>query len=298
MKRNFRKMKTQQSLPLLFFSLILVPLINCSGCSKDSQSSEEKQQPPDLNIPGWELVWNDEFDKGAIDLSKWEHEVNARGGGNNELQYYTARPQNSYIDDGKLVINAIKETYTGPEGTREYTSGRIRTLNKGDWLYGRFDIRAKLPRGQGIWPAIWMLPTDWEYGGWAASGEIDIMELLGHEPRIVYGTLHYGGEWPNNVHTGTSYTLPSSAGTFSDDFHLFTLEWDTTEFRWYVDGIYYQTQNTWHSSNGSYPAPFDKRFHLLLNVAVGGNWPGNPDSTTSFPQVMEIDYVRVYQKAD
>lgn len=256
------------------------------GCS-------QKEQGPE--IPGWELVWQDEFAGAAIDTGKWEHEVNARGGGNNELQYYTARPENSYIEDGKLVIKAIKETYTGPEGTREYTSARMRTKYKGDWKYGRFDIKAKLPYGQGLWPAIWMLPSDWDYGGWAASGEIDIMELLGQEPEKVYGTLHYGGEWPGNVHTGTSYTLPG--GSFSEDFHLFTLEWDSTEFRWYVDGKHYQTQNEWHTTAAGYPAPFDRRFHLLLNVAVGGNWPGNPDSTTVFPQTMMVDYVRVYQKA-
>lgn len=298
MKRGSLKMKTRQFLPILIFTILTVLMINCSGCSKDSQGPEEEQQPPDLNLPGWTLVWNDEFDQSAIDLGKWEHEVNAQGGGNNELQYYTARPENSYIDDGKLVIKAIKETYTGPEGTREYTSARMRTPNKGDWLYGRFDIMAKLPKGQGLWPAIWMLPTDWAYGGWAASGEIDIMELLGHQPQVVYGTLHYGGQWPNNVHTGTSYMLPAGTGTFNDAFHLFTLEWDTTEFRWYVDGKHYQTQTTWHTTNGTYPAPFDKRFHLILNVAVGGNWPGNPDPGTVFPQTMVVEYVRVYKKAE
>ncbi len=273
---------------LVFYSGIL------GNCQKETSRPNDE---PGVIIPppGWQLVWNDEFDGSSIDSRKWEHEVNAQGGGNNELQYYTARPENSYIENGNLVIRALKETYTGPEGTREYTSARLRTKNKGDWKYGRFEIRAKLPFGQGLWPAIWMLPTDWVYGGWAASGEIDIMELLGQEPNKVYGTLHYGGEWPNNVHTGTSYTLPN--GNFSDDFHLFVLEWDTTAFRWYVDGIHYQTQTQWYSSGGAYPAPFDQRFHLLLNVAVGGNWPGNPDDSTTFPQTMVIDYVRVYKKA-
>lgn len=244
--------------------------------------------------PGWELVWEDEFDGFSINGNKWEREVNARGGGNNELQYYTDRPVNSFIENGKLVIQALKETYTGPEGTREFTSARLRTFNKGDWVYGRFDIRAKLPEGQGIWPAIWMLPTDQVYGGWAASGEIDIMEMLGQKPNTVYGTLHYGGEWPNNTSSGTSFTLPE--GTFSQDFHTFTLEWDTTAFRWYVDDSLYQTQTEWYTTNGKYPAPFDQRFYLILNVAVGGNWPGSPDSTTIFPQRMEVEYVRVYQR--
>jgi len=188
----------------------------------------------------------------------------------------------------------LKEHFTGPEGTREYTSARLRTLRKGDWKYGRFDIKAKLPFGQGLWPAIWMMPSEEKYGGWAASGEIDIMELVGHEPNKVYGTLHYGGEWPDDVQSGKSYTLPQ--GRFADDFHLFTIEWDTTQFRWYVDGIFYQSQNQWYTKNVAYPAPYDQYFHLLLNVAVGGNWPGDPDNSTVFPQQMVVDYVRVFKR--
>jgi len=263
--------------------------------------NKEKDNPikNDNSIPepaGWQLVWNDEFDATAIDLNKWEYEVNAHGGGNNELQYYTSRPENSYIENGCLVIQALKEHYIGTEGTREYTSARLRTLKKGDWKYGRLDIKAKLPFGKGLWPAIWMMPSESKYGGWAASGEIDIMELVGHEPNKVYGTLHYGGEWPNNVQTGKSFVLPF--GSFADDFHIFTLEWDADQFRWYVDGILYQTQTTWHTANAAYPAPFDQYFHLLLNVAVGGKWPGNPDNSTLFPQKMVIDYVRVYKRAN
>ena len=278
-----------------FFLYIFVLSVSV-GCSreKDLPTEKNKQQIP---VPeGWILVWNDEFDENGIDTDKWEHEVNARGGGNDELQYYTARQENSFLKDGNLVIQAIKERYTGPEGTRDYTSARLRTLNKGDWKYGRFDLRAKMPIGKGIWPALWMLPTDNVYGGWAASGEIDIMEYLGHEPNKVHGTLHYGGRYPNNTHTGTSYTLP--AGNFSDDFHVFTLEWDQGEFRWYVDSNLYQTQTKWYSTNGEYPAPFDQRFHLVVNVAVGGNWPGDPDQTTVFPQTMELDYVRIFTRAE
>ncbi|RMF58681.1 MAG: glycoside hydrolase family 16 protein [Calditrichaeota bacterium] len=285
--------RAQLSIPIMLIFLFYL----WSGCSKNPQKPDEGGEP-NLDIPGWELVWHDEFNSTTIDLSKWEHEVNGWGGGNNELQYYTARPVNSFIQDGKLIIQALKETYTGPDGTRQYTSARLRTLNKGDWLYGRFDILARLPEGQGLWPAIWLLPTDWVYGGWAASGEIDIMELLGHQPRTVYGTLHYGGEFPANVHTGSSFTLANSEPSFSEDFHLFTLEWDTTEFRWYVDGTLYQIQTEWYTTNAPYPAPFDQRFHMILNVAVGGNWPGNPDSTTLFPQTMEVEYVRVYKKAE
>ena len=193
----------------LNISKIIIILILCSAlasCQKKNPIDNDNQKIP---VPeGWELVWHDEFDETSINPEKWSHEVNAKGGGNNELQYYTDRSENSFIENGSLVIQALKEHYTGPEGTREYTSARLRTYRKGDWKYGRFDIKAKLPLGQGIWPAIWMMPSESKYGGWAASGEIDIVELLGHEPNKVYGTLHYGGSWPNNVHTGKSFTLP------------------------------------------------------------------------------------------
>ncbi|GAB4179275.1 MAG: hypothetical protein Kow00108_15240 [Calditrichia bacterium] len=267
--------------------IVIVFLFSCS-------SSTEADKNPDWEIPGWTLVWQDEFETRYIDNSKWEHEVNAWGGGNNELQYYTNRPANSFIRDGHLVIRALKETYTGDEGTREYTSARIRTLDKGDWKYGRFDIKAKLPEGQGLWPAIWMLPSDWVYGGWPASGEIDIMECLGHQPEKIYGTIHFGGPGNQHVHTGGEFELEGES--FSEDFHVFTLIWDTTKFEWYVDGIKYYSTTEWYTVNGEYPAPFDQRFHLILNVAVGGNWPGAPDETTSFPQEMVVDYVRIYKK--
>ncbi|CAM2006425.1 Carbohydrate-binding protein [Acanthopleuribacter pedis] len=246
----------------------------------------------------WRLVWQDEFDGPQIDTSKWDFEVNGAGGGNNELQYYTDRPQNAHIQDGKLVIQALAETYTGADGTRQYTSARLRTLNKGDWRYGKFEIRARLPRGQGMWPAIWMLPTDWVYGGWAASGEIDIMEAVnvgGRGGNRIYGTLHYGGPWPQNVHTGNNIT---PAKDVSEHFHVYTVEWEEGEIRWYLDGEHYATQTEWWSSAAPYPAPFDRRFHMILNVAVGGTWPGSPDGSTQFPQRMEVDYVRVFERAE
>lgn len=271
-------------------AVVLIAILACRS-EKPTQNNKSDSIPEPA---GWKLVWNDEFKNTGIDLTKWEHEVNAWGGGNNELQYYTSRSQNSYIKDGALVIQAIRETFTGPEGTRSYTSARLRTKNKGDWKYGRFEIRAKFPRGKGLWPAIWMLPTQELYGGWAGSGEIDITEYLGHEINKVYGTLHYGGPWPQNVHSGQAYVLPT--GNFADNYHIFALEWEPTIFRWYVDGILYQTQTKWHSSGGPYPAPFDQKFHLLLNLAVGGNWPGNPDETTTFPQQMTVDYVRIFTR--
>ncbi len=277
-----------------FKILLITFLIWLIGCQKNGVSADHKDTSPDSTLNGYTLVWNDEFNGQNLDLTKWNYEVNGQGGGNDELQYYTAREENSYVKNGNLHIIAQKETYTGPDGTRQYTSARIRTLNKGDWKYGRFDIRAKLPEGQGLWPAIWMLPSEWKYGGWAASGEIDIMEILGQQPAKVFGTIHYGGTYPNNQHSGGNYTLP--AGTFADSFHVFRLDWEPEEIRWYVDDHLYVTKTQWYSEGGEYPAPFDQKFHLLLNVAVGGNWPGDPDSTTVFPQTMQVDYVRVYKK--
>jgi beta-glucanase (GH16 family) len=244
--------------------------------------------------PGWQSVWQDEFDGTALDLTKWEFEVNARGGGNNELQYYITN--NVQVKDGLLFVEARKEHYTGREGTREYTSSRIRTRRKGDWKYGRIDVRAKLPKGKGIWPAIWMMPTDEVYGGWPNSGEIDIMELVGHEPNKVHGTLHHGDATRGHLYKGTNTAL--ATGTFADGFHVFRLDWEQAVMKWYVDDRLYQTQTNWHTRTRSFPAPFDQRFHLLLNLAVGGNWPGNPDDKTVFPQAMVVDYVRVYRRKD
>ncbi len=283
-------MKYKALISSIIFFLLL------SGCKSKKDNPVDSPDNSVGQIPGWTMVWQDEFDGKAVDLSKWSYEVNGQGGGNNELQYYTDRPENSYIEDGQLVIEARKEQYTGPDGTRSYTSARMVTRKNGNWKYGRFDIRAKLPYGQGMWPAIWMMPSESAYGGWAASGEIDIMELLGQESNKVYGTLHYGDVWPDNTHSGTSYTL--AQGDFSHSFHIFTLEWEPGEMRWYVDGQLYQTQTEWYTKNGIFPAPFDQKFFIILNVAVGGNWPGNPDHTTLFPQRMFIDYVRVYTKAD
>jgi beta-glucanase (GH16 family) len=243
----------------------------------------------------WRLVWSDEFDGDSLDLTKWSFQYGTGtseglvGWGNNELQYYTDREANIFVADGKLHIVARQEAYMN----RNYTSARIRSIHNGDWKYGRFEIRAKLPEGRGLWPAIWMMPTENVYGGWAASGEIDIVELVGHEPDVVHGTLHYGGRWPNNVHRGARFQLQE--GKFSDDFHTFTLLWREGEMRWFVNGIYYQNQNSWFTAGHDFPAPFDQRFHFILNVAVGGNWPGSPNHTTVFPQEMVIDYIRVYQ---
>lgn len=237
-----------------------------------------------------QLVWSDEFSGSSLDLSKWDPQIgdgcdiNLCSWGNNELEYYKA--ENATVSNGTLKITAKEERVR----SKKYTSARIRTKNLGDWTYGRFEASIKLPFGQGIWPAFWMLPTDEVYGFWPQSGEIDIMELVGHEPATAHGTIHYGLPSPNNQFQGGSYKLHS--GIFNDAFHEFAIEWEPGEIRWYIDGYHYLTKTT--ANVAPYTWPFDQDFHFLLNVAVGGNWPGSPDNSTVFPQVMEVDYVRVY----
>ncbi len=239
------------------------------------------------------LVWSDEFAGDSLDYSKWAVEVNAFGGGNQELQIYTDREQNVRVENGQLVLQAHRDN-AGVSGTvREYSSGRVRSKHRGDWKYGRIEVRAKLPVGAGLWPAIWMLPTEEKYGGWAASGEIDIMEYRGQTPNEVSGALHYGGSWPNNTHQTSSYKLPS--GTFAEDFHTFAIQWQAGKIEWLVDGKKFRSQTEWTSSGGDFPAPFDQKFHLILNLAVGGGFVGPPNNDTKFPQQMLVDYVRVYQ---
>ena len=260
--------------------------------SKKSQIKQRYYRAKELSNQ-WTLVWSDEFDGPKIDRSKWMNEVNANGGGNNELQYYTDESENSWVEDGLLVIEARKERYGGLDGAKDYTSARLNTKFRGDWKYGRVEARARLPIGQGLLPAIWMLPMENKYGVWASSGEIDIVEVLGHEPSIVHGTIHYGGQWPHNTSTGAEVELES--GTVEDAFHTYAIEWKEGEISWSLDGEVYQTLTSWNSAGAPFSAPFDQPFYLIVNLAVGGNWPGSPDATTEFPARMEVDYVRVYQ---
>ena len=176
------------------------------------------------------------------------------------------------------------------------SSARLLSRGKGDFKYGRVEAKLKLPYGQGLWPAFWMLPTDEAYGGWAASGEIDILEAINLGPgnNKVYGTLHYGGQWPANVHTGAETTPP--ANVWEAD-HVYAVEWEEGEVRWFVDDKHYETQTEWNSTAAAFPAPFDQKFFILLNVAVGGQWPGPPNDSSTFPQEMLVDYVRVYECA-
>ena len=286
-------------LPGVLLAAALVSLASgalVAGCD----NSVDVEIPDPLATPAeWgEPVWRDEFDGNSLDLSKWEYQIGDGcaegicGWGNGEFQNYTE--ENLTVSDGTLKITARAQA-NGDETA--YTSSRIRTLGKGDWTYGRFEVRAKLPTGQGIWPAIWLLFSEDTYGGWAASGEIDIMEAIGSKPNEVFGTLHFGDQFPGNVFKGEEFIL--SAGDFSDDFFVFTTEWEEGEIRWYINNVLYQTQTSddWFTTGSDDPAaPFNHDFHMILNVAVGGNLPGAPDETTRFPQTMEIDYVRVYQK--
>lgn len=275
----------------------------------------------------WQLVWADEFDGSRIDRSKWDFDVDCWGGGNGERQCYTDRPANAAIRNGTLIIEARKETTTGPAlppylaaaqaggaalATRSYSSARLVTRGKASWRYGKVEVRAKLPQGQGIWPAIWMLPDDGHYGRWASSGEIDILEAVnlgvecpaqdgceeGGESTIL-GTLHFGGVWPENAYASTEVARPE---VLDGEFHTFGIEWGEGIIVWTFDGRPFATKRAgdWFTVGSDHPAaPFDRNFHLILNLAVGGRLPeeralrGVDDS--GFPKQMAVDWVRVWQ---
>lgn len=307
----------------------LLALTGCGGNdgggedsnSSSSVASSSSSSSSSVDSDNWELVWSDEFEGETIDTDKWGFEVNCAGGGNNELQCYTAREDNAQVSDGKLQIITREESYAGPSmfdddsnydpedtsAQRDYTSARLRSKGKGDWKYGRIEINAKMPQGQGIWPALWMLPSDWVYGGWPQSGEIDIFEAVntnaagGNE---VHGTLHYGFPWPDNRYSGTATTPEANIW---EEFHTYAIEWEEGAIHWFVNDTHFATQTSdgwfnyyWEDETRGYKvgdgaAPFDQQFHLIMNIAVGGNWPGSPNEQTQFPQTMEVDYVRVYQ---
>jgi beta-glucanase (GH16 family) len=248
---------------------------------------------------GYELVWSDEFDGTELDTTSWQAQTGTgtayglpAGWGNNELQYYTNFSDNLSVSDGTLKITARQQNLGG----QPYTSARIRTQGMRDFLYGRIEGRMKVPSTSGVWPAFWMLPTNSPYGGWASSGEIDIMESV-NTANSMHGTIHFGNNWPNNQSNGGSL---NNGTDFSNDFHVYSIEWEPDQIRWYIDGQQYHSVNSnqWFSNAApsNVRAPFDSQFHLLLNVAVGGNWPGNPNGSASYPQTLEVDYVRVYQQ--
>ena len=273
-------MKPLASTRIFLLALPMAMVVAFTGAPAQAQSSS------------YQLVWADEFEGSTLDTTKWSPMIgngcpNLCGWGNNELQYY--RAENATVGGGHLTITARRENFGG----NQYTSARLQSRNLADFTYGRFEMSAKLPAGQGMWPAFWLLPTDSVYGVWAASGEMDVMEALGQTPNSVLGTIHYGGTFPNNTFSGGNYTLPT--GSFTNSFHTFAMEWEPNAIRWYVDGILYSTKTNWWSSGAPYPAPFNERFHMLLNLAVGGNLPGPPNGSTPFPATYEIDWVRVYQ---
>ncbi len=273
---------------LVIFGLFISSFI--LGCSSDESINNPPTEDSDsLKVEGFNLVWNDEFNiEGKPDDTKWDYDIGGNGWGNNELQYYTSDSINVRVKNGKLQI----EAHYYPNLDIKYTSARIVTKNKGNWLYGRVEVKAKLPAGLGTWPAIWMLPTDWEYGGWPASGEIDIMEHVGYEPNVIHGTVHteafnhkIGSQVGNNI------TVPTAIS----DYHVYAIEWNEDRIDFYIDDnkyFFFENQN-----NSYREWPFDKRFHLIMNIAFGGNWGGAQGIDNSiFPVQMDIDYVRVYEK--
>jgi beta-glucanase (GH16 family) len=324
-------------------ALVVLPATLVAACIQvgNANGAEASSGPTKPAVAEWKLVWSDEFDGTEIDKTKWDFDLGTgfwvnmpnpwggfwvNGWGNDELQCYTSRPENAYVKDGMLHIRALKQSYE----QSSYTSARLKTRQHRDKTplftktYGRFEFRARLPVGRGLWPALWLMPQDEKYGTWAASGEIDVMESKGHEPRKVHGTLHFGSRWPKNIWVARECPLPE--GSTIADFHVYALEWEPGEFRWYVDGRQYSSQTFWWSCSKTeevrknddqgkshvfslsgvhpageanlnpWPAPYDQPFYIIMNVAVGGRFPGNPDASTVFPQEMVVDYVRVYEK--
>ena len=278
------------------FSLAVVSAVNAKAPTKKATGTiinDDTKIPIDnagydapTSYPGYTLAWSDEFTGSSLNMSNWSFQngngcPNLCGWGNNELESYAEN--NLSLQDGKMVIEARKEGSS-------YTSAKIISTGKKAFKFGRIDIRAKLPKGKGIWPALWLMPENSVFGGWPRSGELDMMELLGHEPNKTYGTLHFG-PGPGSTQINKSYVLPS--GTFSDEFHVFSIIWKQDQIQWLVNGTVYGTANKADFGSNNYP--FNEQFYFIINLAVGGQWPGNPDATTTFPQWMIVDYVRVYQ---
>ena len=275
---------------------------------------------------GWTMVWSDEFDGTAIDKRKWDFAVDCWGGGNDEHQCYTKSARNAAIEDGKLVITARNERTIGPawpvdqrdsdakrdaQAVRDFSSARLSTRGKAAWRYGKIEVRAKLPQGQGTWPAIWMLPEKTGYGPWAASGEIDILEAVnlgvacakcpGGRENTILGTIHFGAKWPNNKLASKEIAYPPVL----DGFHTYAVEWLPDRIVWLVDGVVYSelAADKWFTTGSKSPgAPFDRPFHLILNLAIGGGLPERRGlggvRLDGYPKRMEIDWVRVWQRTD
>ena len=280
-------MKSKKILSSILAISMLLPMAACGQKAKATETP---------SIEGYNLLWSDEFDGTTLDDTKWNREERQPGWTNNELQEYTKSDENIFVKDGHLVLKAIK---TEKNGKPYYTSGKVQGWNKTQFQYGKVVVSAKVPEGQGLWPAIWMMPNqESKYGQWPKCGEIDIMESLGNDTTISYSTIHYGE--PHAEQQGT--ITKEGDERFSAKFHEYSVEWEPGEMRFYTDGELVLTCNDWFTAvegadDKPYPAPFDQPFYVQLNLAVGGNWPGNPDSTTDFNNAeFQIDYVRVYQK--
>lgn len=277
-------------------NLFLIPLL-LLACGKESRKpniqTPEPPQPKEYTFASTPS-WADEFDYDGIpDETKWGYDVGSQNGGwgNNELQYYTEkRMENARVANGVLTITARKEDFEG----LGHTSARLVSRGKADFLYGRFEVRAKVPPGRGTWPAVWMLPTDWEYGGWPASGEIDILEHVGHDQDVVHISVHTQA-YHHSI--GTQKTSTRKIGNATTDFHLYRVDWTPAYIRGYVDNV--QIFNFANEGTGFRVWPFDKKFHWLINIAVGGDWGGQQGvDEGAFPASMEVDYVRVYNMVE
>jgi len=271
---------------------ILLPAVLAAFlCLTGSIGDEEKTKSD------WVLTWSDEFngpDGAPVDSQKWNQATGGHGWGNKELEYYTTSTRNAHLENGSLVIEAISEPYTGPDGIhRDYTSARLNTREKFSQAYGRFEARIRMPVGKGIWPAFWLLGDNIKSVPWPGCGEIDIVENLGSEPSIAHGTIHGPGYSGDNG-IGSPFTLPENQ-RFTNEFHLFAVEWEPGEIRFFVDDNLYARRRPTDLPRGT-KWVYDHPFYILLNLAVGGKWPGKPDETTQFPQRMLVDYVRVYRR--
>ncbi len=272
-----------KNIPVTLFAIIAF----IYGCKKSSPTENQPVTQPTKTTNGWTLVWSDEFNyNGLPDSTKWTYDVGNSGWGNKELEYYTrGRLKNARVQDSVLIIEADSESYQGSN----YTSARLVSIGTGNWTYGRFEVKAMLPYGRGTWPAIWMLPTQWTYGngGWPDNGEIDIMEHVGYDPEVIHASIHCD----NSNATNTLYVKDATAA-----FHVYALEWSPDTISIFVDSTKYFTFLNNHSGYQSWP--FDKDFHFILNLAVGGTWGGlyGVDPTV-FPQKMIVDYVRAYKKS-
>jgi len=286
-----------KNLHVKFFVLafLLIFLASCSpGLSPDAEPTRTPTPEPTLTPTpeweraGWTLLWQDEFDGEVLDPEKWVMEIGGHGWGNNEKQFYTQNPENVRLEEGNLIIEARDEFFV----RRHYTSGRIKTQDLFSFTYGRVEARMKLPYGQGIWPAFWMLGANIDEVDWPSSGEIDIMEHIGREPRRIYGTVHGPGYSGSG---GVGHFTTFSENALIEEFHVFAIEWEPEEIRWYADDELFfsltpeQVPGEW---------VFDHPFFMIMNLAVGGYWPGNPDESTVFPQFLTVDYVRVYQRPE